>query len=254
MKRITAFSIRNAKEILRDPLSYIFCLAFPLVMLIVMTIVNDGIPAEANMTIFRIDNLAGGIAVFGLTFVMLFTCLSVAKDRSGAFLTRLYATPMNSTDFILGYICPVLILSVLQVIITFVASFVISLITGIELNLAGLALGTLVLIPCSVLMIGFGLLFGSLFNEKAAPGISSIVISLSAFLGGIWFDADAAGGVMLKICEALPFYHAVKCVRQACALTYDQFWLHFGITAGYAVVVLAASTVVFRNKMRADLS
>ena len=40
MKRILAFADRNRKEILRDPLSYIFCLAFPLVMLAVMTLVT----------------------------------------------------------------------------------------------------------------------------------------------------------------------------------------------------------------------
>ena len=57
MHKIKAFAIRNSKEILRDPLSYIFCLGFPLVMLVVMTLVNESIPAEAGMTIFRIDNL-----------------------------------------------------------------------------------------------------------------------------------------------------------------------------------------------------
>ncbi len=127
MNKISAFSVRNFKEIIRDPLSYIFCLGFPLVMLIVMTVINDGIPPQTGMTIFRIDNLAGGIAVFGLTFVMLFTCLNVAKDRSGAFLVRLYATPMRSEDFILGYVLPTSLLAVLQILITLAAAFVVSL-------------------------------------------------------------------------------------------------------------------------------
>ena len=47
MYKIKAFATRNWKEILRDPLSYIFCLGFPLVMLVVMTLVNESIPAEA---------------------------------------------------------------------------------------------------------------------------------------------------------------------------------------------------------------
>ena len=93
MKKVLAFSSRNFKELLRDPLSYIFCLGFPLIMLIIMSVINESIPPEANMTLFRIENLAGGIAVFGLSFVMLFTTLTVSKDRSGAFLVRLYATP-----------------------------------------------------------------------------------------------------------------------------------------------------------------
>ena len=39
-----AFSIRNIKELLRDPMSWIFSLGFPIIMLIVMTIINESIP------------------------------------------------------------------------------------------------------------------------------------------------------------------------------------------------------------------
>lgn len=253
MNKISAFSSRNFKEIIRDPLSYIFCLGFPLVMLFVMTLVNDGIPPEAGMTLFRIDNLAGGIAVFGLSFVMLFTCLNVAKDRSGAFLVRLYATPMRSGDFILGYILPTSLLAALQILITLAASFVVSLIVDVELNALGLLLSLLSLLPTVVMLISFGLLFGTLFSEKAAPGLCSIIISLASFLGGVWFDADGLGGVLLKICEVLPFYHAVKAARMASALEFDGYLPHLLITIAYSVVITAVSVVVFRSKMKADL-
>ena len=125
MNRISAFTVRNIKEMLRDPLSYIFCLGFPIIMLVIMSLVNSGIPAEAGMTVFRIDNLCGGIAVFGLTFIMLFTALSISKDRSGAFLVRMYATPMRSSDFTVGYLLPMLVIAVAQMLITFIASFII---------------------------------------------------------------------------------------------------------------------------------
>ena len=253
MNKISAFSARNFKEIIRDPLSYIFCLGFPLVMLIVMTVINDGIPPQTGMTIFRIDNLAGGITVFGLTFVMLVTCLNVAKDRSGAFLVRLYATPMRSEDFILGYVLPTSLLAVLQILITLAASFVVSLIVGIKLNVLGLLLAILSLLPTVVMMRALGLLFGTLFSEKAAPGLCSIVISLASFLGGVWFDADGLGGVMLKICEVLPFYHAVKAARMASALKFDGYLPHLLITLAYCVAITVASVIVFKSKMKADL-
>ena len=83
MHKIRAFALRNGKEILRDPLSWIFCAGFPLVMLVIMTLVDRSIPAEAGMTIFRIENLCGGIMIFGLTFVMLFTAITVAAGFKG---------------------------------------------------------------------------------------------------------------------------------------------------------------------------
>lgn len=254
MNKIIAFSKRNFLEIIRDPLSYIFCLGFPLVMLIVMTLVNDTIPEEAHMELFRINNLSGGIAVFGMTFVMLFVCLSVAKDRSGAFLVRLYATPMRSGDFILGYILPVLLLAVLQSVISFAASLVVSLIVGIELNIVGILTAVLSLIPSMVMFISFGLLFGTLFSEKAAPGLCSIIISLGSFLGGIWFDVKAAGGILEQICSALPFYHSVNAARMATVMEFNsEFLVHLLITVGYSLVIIIVSVIVFKYKMRADL-
>lgn len=254
MNRIKAFSSRNIKEILREPLSYIFCLGFPLVMLIIMTFVNESIPPQSGMTIFRIDNLYGGISVFGQTFIMLFTAITVSKDRAGAFLVRMYATPMKTSDFVLGYILPMTALSVIQNIITAVASFIISLITGTEINIAGMLLSMIVLVPSALMFIGFGLLFGSLCNDKSAPAMSSIIISLGSFLGGIWFDSDNAGGVMLKISKCLPFYYCTKTVRLATAVNFGNFAVPMIVVTVCSAVVITLASWVFRTKMKADLS
>lgn len=254
MNRIKAFSSRNIKEILREPLSYIFCLGFPLVMLIVMTFVNESIPAESGMTIFRIDNLYGGISVFGQTFIMLFTAITVSQDRAGAFLVRMYATPMKTADFIMGYILPMTALSVIQNIITAIASLIISFIVGVEINIAGMLISIAILIPSAVMFIGFGILFGSVCNDKSAPAISSIIISLSSFLGGIWFDTDNAGGVMLKISKCLPFYYCTKTARLATAMNYDGFVIPVIVVITCSAVVIILSAWTFHTKMKADLS
>ena len=255
MNRILAFSSRNIKELLRDPLSYIFCLGFPLVMLVIMSIVNQSIPAEANMTIFNIENLSAGIAMFGLSFVMLFTCLTVSKDRSGAFLTRLYASPMRSADFIAGYMLPVLVLALIQLVISFAASLLATVILGENtMNIGGVLLAIVMLLPVAIFFIAAGLLFGSLFNEKSAPGLCSIIISLATILGGVFFDAESTGGIMLDVCNALPFFHAVKAARLAVALQLEDIGVHLLITLAYAVVFSVLASVVFRSKMRADLA
>lgn len=255
MNRILAFSSRNIKELLRDPLSYIFCLGFPLVMLVIMSIVNQSIPAEANMTIFNIENLSAGIAMFGLSFVMLFTCLTVSKDRSGAFLTRLYASPMRSADFIAGYMLPVLVLALIQLVISFAASLLAAVILGEStMNIGGVLLAIVMLLPVAIFFIAAGLLFGSLFNEKSAPGLCSIIISLATILGGVFFDAESAGGIMLDVCNALPFFHAVKAARLAIALQLEDIGVHLLITLAYAVVFSVLASIVFRSKMRADLA
>lgn len=256
MNRTLQFSKRNLIEISRDALSYIFCIGFPLVMLAVMTLVNSSIPKEAGMTIFRIDNLSGGIAIFGQTFVMLFSAMAVSKDRTSSFLIRMFASPMKSSDFTNGYLLPMLVVAFVQTILSFIVSLIISLITGTELNPLGLLVGIVALLPSAVFFISIGILFGSLFNDKAAPGLCSIIISLGSFLGGIWFDAEGTGGVMLKICKCTPFLYCTKSVRAAIHLDFstEAFWIPILIVTVSAVVMTLLSTIVFKTRMKADLA
>ena len=51
MRRTFAFVKRNALEMLRDPLIYVFCLGFPVVMLLLFQVINYFIPE--NMAIFE---------------------------------------------------------------------------------------------------------------------------------------------------------------------------------------------------------
>ncbi|MBQ2824127.1 MAG: ABC transporter permease [Oscillospiraceae bacterium] len=250
--RITAFAKRNIKELLRDPLSYVFCLGFPVMMLLLMTVINKSIPPQANMTVFRIDNLCAGITVFGLTFLMLFAAMLTSKDRTSSFLTRLYASPMTAVDFIAGYYLPLLILAVVQAVITFGVSLVIAAIEGVSLSIGGILLAIVTLIPSMVMFIGFGLFFGCKFSDKAAPGLCSAIISAAAILGGIWMDIDAMGGTLAKICKVLPFYHSVNAARLAVDGNIGEAGTSMLIVLAYTVAVAVLSVVAFRHNMNKD--
>lgn len=251
--RTIAFTKRTIKELLRDPLSYIFCLGFPLLMLAVMTIVDSSLPREAKIAIFKIENLGPGIVIFGLTFIMLFTALQVSKDRTTALLMRLYASPMKAVDFIAGYTLPVVVIAVLQEIITFTTSAVIGNAQGYHFHIQNVVLCIGVLIPSVLVFIGFGLFFGTLLNDKAAPGACSIIITLSCMIGGVWMDVDMLGGTILKVANALPFYQGTKAARFALAGNYGELVKPFLITLAYGVVIYVGATGLFCRKMRAEL-
>lgn len=250
--RIIVFGKRTIKELLRDPLSYIFCLGFPMIMLIIMTAVYKSMPAQANVNIFRIDNLAPGIAVFGLTFVMLFTSLQVSKDRTTSFMMRLYASPMKASDFISGYTLPMVILAVMQQIITFAAAVIIGKITDVSVDTGGLVLCVLALLPSTIMYIGFGLLFGTLLSDKSAPGICSVIISGAGMLGGIWMPVEMMGGTFLKVCDYLPFRPGVVVARCAFSGNYDNFFKFMVEILIYAVVLYVLAIIIFNNKMKSD--
>lgn len=256
MNKTVSFAKRNLKEMCRDALSYILCMVFPIVMLVIMTLVNESIPAEANMTIFRIDNLMGGIIIFGQTFVMLFTTLAVSKDRETSFLMRLFASPMKSSNFTMGYFLPMILIAMAQAFVTVAASLVISFIVGVKLNYAGVLLSIVLSVPSAVMFIGIGVLFGTLLNSNAAPGLCSIVISLGSFLGGIWFDAEGTGGVLYRICKCLPFIYCTRTVRSTIAMDFSRssFVIPLVVVVAMAIILSILSAVVFKTKMKADLN
>lgn len=247
------FAIRTWKEIMRDPLSYIFCLGFPLVMLVIMSIIDKSIPAKAGMQVFRIRNLAPGITYFGLTFVMLFTSIQVSKDRTTALLLRLYASPMKPVEYILGYTMPVVVLAVVQMVICFGVSFVIGVCTGDTLSVPEIMLSMAALLPSVVLFVGFGILFGTLVNEKAAPGLCSILISATGMIGGIWMDIDGLGGAIKTVARALPFYHGVSLARLPFRETTEGAMEHVIWTVACGVLVYGLAVAVFRSKMKKDI-
>lgn len=251
--RSIIFCKRIIKELLRDPLSYIFCLGFPLIMLIIMTVIDQSIPKEAGMTIFHIQSLAPGIALFGLTFVMLFTCIQVSKDRTSTFLTRLYASPMKAVDFIGGYTLPTLIISILQIIISFVTAIIIGRITGFTFQMGNVLLCIFILLPSALLFIAFGLFFGTLLNDKSSPAICSIIISAASMLGGVWMDIDAIGGTFKTICHALPFYQGVSAARMAMQGNYADIGRPLVIIFVYSIIIYMISALLFQRKMQSDI-
>lgn len=246
------FASRVGKEIRRDPLSYIFCLGFPIVMLLIMSIIDSSIPAEANMTVFHIENLAPGIAYFGLTFVMLFTSVQVSKDRTTALLLRLYASPMKPLEYLIGYTLPVCVLGVFQMIICFAAAFVIGLCKGCTLSIPSILLSMVLLLPSMLMFVGIGILFGSAVSEKAAPGLCSVIISTVGIIGGVWMDVDGLGGSIKKVAEALPFYHGVKLSRLPFANLLGEAPVHLLWTVGFGILFYAVATFIFTAKIRKD--
>ncbi len=241
MKMLT-FSRRNAKELLRDPLTVCFGLGFPLVVLLLLS----GIQANIPVPLFEIQHLTPGITVFGLSFMTLFSATLIAKDRGSSLLQRLYTTPLTSRDFILGYTLPIIPFAVAQSITCYLAAVLLGLPVTVNILPA-----ILFIIPISVLYIALGLLFGSILNDKQVGGIcGALLTNLSAWLSGTWFDLELVGGVFQKIAYALPFVHAVDMERAVLAGKFSGIFPHLWWVLGYALAALAAAVWLFLRQMK----
>jgi ABC-2 type transport system permease protein len=150
---------------------------------------------------------------------MLTLSLLVSKDRETFFLKRLYSSPMKAFDFVLGYALVGLIIGIFQTIITIIVGFIISIVTKVEfISILDILLLIVTQLPMLITSIFLGILIGTIFSDKSAPGISSIFISLSGILGGCWMPIDTMGGFE-TFCKFLPFYPSVYLGRIATSAT-----------------------------------
>lgn len=242
MKRICTFSIRTAREILRDPLNLSFGLGFPLIVILLLSAIQANIPVP----LFALDSLTPGITVFGLSFMTLFSATLIARDRETAFLQRLYTTPMSACDFVLGYTLPILPITIAQAVITYGTALLLGLSWTMHILTA-----IVFLLPVSIFFIALGLLCGSLFSVKQVGGLcGALLTNLTAWLSGVWFDIHMVGGVFVKIANALPFVHAVEMERALLHGEISEIFPHIWWVFGYTIILFALAVWAFLKQMR----
>ena len=240
--RLLTFAKRNAKEILRDPLNLGFLFGFPVVLLLLLSAIQANIP----VSLFEIAHLSPGIAVFGLSFMTLFSATIISKDRQSSFVQRLYTTPMRPVDFILGYTLPLIPIAMAECLVTYAFAVILKL----EINVY-ILISILFMIPVALLYIGLGLLCGSIFNDKQVGGIcGALLTNVSAWLSGIWFDLELMGGAMKKIAYALPFVHTVEMQRAIIRGDMAGIFPHLWWVLGYGIAVTAIAVLVYLRQMK----
>lgn len=237
-----AFAKRTTKEIIRDPINLLFGLGFPIILILLLTTIQKNAP-EA---LFDLNQLTPGIAVFGLSFISLFSATLISKDRSSSFLERLFTTPMKAKDYILGYTLPFVPMALLQTIIC----YLIAIILGLQFN-TNLLIAIIAILPISLFFIAIGLLCGTIFNDKQVGGIcGALLTNLTAWLSGAWFSLELVGGLFKNVADCLPFVHAVNLSKgllnaDYSNLLFDSIWV-----LGYGLIFFTFAIIIFRKKMK----
>jgi len=240
--RMINFAKRNFKELIRDPLSLVFEIALPIFLLFIFQ--QFDIPAEN----YRLENFTPSIILFGFSFITLFTATLISKDRTSSFLIRLSASPMKSSDYILGYILSLLPIVLIQNILF----FTVAILLGLEFSI-NIMPTILVSMVISIFFISLGILIGSLVNEKGTGGLGSIIVQLVCFTSGMYFPKDAIGEVFEIICKLLPFEACLNIIQGTLHNDFSNLTLiHIIVFIIYFIAVLLLSIIVFKKRMISD--
>jgi ABC-2 type transport system permease protein len=237
--RFMVLAKRNFKEMFLDYLSLGLTIAFPPVMLLILS------PIGRFSSSFTPTNLAPGITLFGFVMLQFSSSMILAKDRDSALLSRLLTAPLRANDFISAYALPYIPVAIIQMVLV----FAIAALLGLETN-GNLGLVFLVLFVMSIGYIGLGMVAGSLFTYKQVPGFYTAVLLLTIF-GGAWFDLEVFGGVFQSIMNAFPFAHALYATRDVMihGAGFGDIAVDFLWVLGYTIVFFALGIFLFRRKM-----
>ena len=237
-----AFAHRNALEIIRDPITAGFGVGFPLILLLLLTLIRKNAP----VSVFEPEQLAPGVAVFGYSFFALFAALLISRDRSSALMMRLTSSPMRPAQFLAGYALPLIPLAAAQTAICFGAAFLLGLQPTIYALRAMLAL-----LPAAAMFIAIGFICGCLLDDRQVGGVCGAALTnVSAWLSGAWFDTKLAGGAFDAIAHILPFANAVDAARAALTGDTAAMLAPLAIVLFYAAGLSALAVFVFMRKIR----
>ena len=241
MRTMARLSWVDVKLFLREPLTVVFSLALPLIILFVLGGVFGNEPSgPGEEVVFRgIGPMTYYVPAYLALVIASVSVISIpthlAGSRERGVLKRLHASSVSAWQVAGSSIVVAFVLSTLSAVIMVVAA------TLAYDFAAPVSLPTVIAVFV-VLTLGFaafGMFLGAVMpTARAAQALGMLIWFVMLFLGGAGPPPEVMTGGMQAVSDATPMWHAVRIMQQA--------WLDFDPGLSWAIFAsfAAASAVL----------
>ena len=244
VQKILALVKTELKKLIREPAFLFLLILFPAMLTFFFGLgfaeIESGIPGVSQF-----DVMVPGLYAFVCIFIIMTVAQSFSEDREKGLLRRMNTTPLTSGEFIGSHVISNTLISVLQVVIVVVLSFLMGY--RHSGGVGGLAIAFIFMSFLSVCSVGLGLITATIAKSSgAATGISFIFIMPQMFLGTYIIPTGTAQAISMFLPSAY-VTDGITMIFNGTPLTNPVIWIKLITVALISVVIIIAGILLFKR-------
>jgi ABC-2 type transport system permease protein len=244
MSALFRLTTTETKLLFRDPLSIIFALALPPILLIILGAIPSFREPNADLGGLRVVDLYTPIVVAIAVTTLAINVLpqQFATYRDKGILRRLRITPVKPAMMLGAQLLMSAVLSTATTVVVLVIARVVFDVTLPEYLLAYLVAFALT----ALAMLAIGLLVASLApNAPSASAIGLVLLFPMLFFAGLWIPRESMNDTLRGISDLTPLGAGVQSLQDAAGGSWPQV-LHVVVLLGWAIITGGLAARYFR--------
>lgn len=244
MQRISALVKMELKKIIREPAYLFLMILFPAALTLIFGLTFSSIPSgEPNVSQFTF--MVPGLFSYACIFIIMTVAQAFTDDREQGLLKRINVTPTTSGEFMGSHVISNTLLSLLQVFIVALFTFIMGF--NPKGGLLGYLLAFVFVGILSICSVGLGLITATISkNSGIATGLAFIFILPQMFFGTFVPLTDTTRPIAMF----LPSYYVTDSlinIFEGKLLTEPSIWTNLVIVSIISAIIIVIGIELFKR-------